>query len=284
MMQNILVTGSKGQLGNAIKKISSKLINSNFFFTDIEELDITSYDQIGKFIQKNKINIVINCAAYTAVDQAETDREKAFLINVTAVEYLSIQAKANNATLIHISTDYVFDGTSHIPYKETDIPDPKSYYGLTKYEAEQKIEQFAENAIIIRTSWLYSEYGNNFVKTMIRLGNEKESLNVINDQFGSPTYAADLADTIINLTQVRIKGITFYNYSNEGSCTWYEFAKAIMELKKINCVVNPITTEEYPTAAVRPKYSLLDKSKIKKELNIEIPFWKESLKTCLKKI
>ncbi|MBU1011996.1 MAG: dTDP-4-dehydrorhamnose reductase [Bacteroidetes bacterium] len=283
-MQNILVTGSKGQLGNAIKKISSKLINSNFFFTDIEELDITSYDQIGKFIQKNKINIVINCAAYTAVDQAETDREKAFLINVTAVEYLSIQAKANNATLIHISTDYVFDGTSHIPYKETDIPDPKSYYGLTKYEAEQKIEQFAENAIIIRTSWLYSEYGNNFVKTMIRLGNEKESLNVINDQFGSPTYAADLADTIINLTQVRIKGITFYNYSNEGSCTWYEFAKAIMELKKINCVVNPITTEEYPTAAVRPKYSLLDKSKIKKELNIEIPFWKESLKTCLKKI
>lgn len=283
-MQNILVTGSNGQLGNAIKKISSELINSNFFFTDIEELDITSYDQIGKFIQKNKINMVINCAAYTAVDQAETDREKAFFINVMAVEYLSKQAKANNAALIHISTDYVFDGSSQIPYKETDLPDPKSYYGLTKYEAEQKIEQFAENAIIIRTSWLYSEYGNNFVKTMIRLGNERESLNIINDQFGSPTYATDLADAIIILTQKSIEGITFYNYSNEGSCTWYEFAKAIMELKKINCVVNPITTEEYPTAAVRPKYSLLDKSKIKKELNMEIPFWKESLKTCLKNI
>lgn len=283
-MQNILVTGSNGQLGNAIKKISSELINSNFFFTDIEELDITSYDQIGKFIQKNKINMVINCAAYTAVDQAETDREKAFFINVTAVEYLSKQANANNATLIHISTDYVFDGSSQIPYKETNLPDPKSYYGLTKYEAEQKIEQFAENAIIIRTSWLYSEYGNNFVKTMIRLGNERESLNIINDQFGSPTYAADLADAIIILTQKSIEGITFYNYSNEGSCTWYEFAKAIMELKKINCVVNPITTEEYPTAAVRPKYSLLDKSKIKKELNMEIPFWKESLKICLKNI
>ncbi|PKP34146.1 MAG: dTDP-4-dehydrorhamnose reductase [Bacteroidetes bacterium HGW-Bacteroidetes-17] len=283
-MRNILVTGSNGQLGNAIKKISSKLINYNFLFTDIEELDITSYEQIGKFIHKNKINIVINCAAYTAVDQAETDREKAFLINVTAVEYLSIQAKANNATLIHISTDYVFDGSSQIPYKETDLPDPKSYYGLTKYEAEQKIAQFAENAIIIRTSWLHSEYGHNFVKTMIRLGYERESLNIINDQFGSPTYAADLADTIIKLTQATIKGIIFYNYSNEGSCTWYEFAKAIMELKKINCVVNPITTEEYPTAAVRPKYSLLDKSKIKKELDIEIPFWKESLKTCLKNI
>jgi len=283
-MQNILITGSNGQLGNAIKKLSSKLKNSKFFFTDVQELDITSNDKLGEFIKENKIDIIINCAAYTAVDQAETDREKAFLINVTAVEYLSKQAKVNNATLIHISTDYVFDGTSQIPYKETDIPNPKSYYGLTKYEAEQKIEQFTENAIIIRTSWLYSEYGNNFVKTMIRLGSERESLNIINDQFGSPTYAADLADLILKLTQETITGIVFYNYSNEGSCTWYEFAKAIMDLKDINCIVKPITTEEYPTAAVRPKFSLLDKSKIKKDLNLEIPFWKNSLKTCLKNI
>jgi len=283
-MHNILVTGSNGQLGNAIKKMSSKLINSNFFFTDIEELDITSNDKLGRFIKENKIHQIINCAAYTAVDKAEADREKAFLINVTAVEYLSIQAKANNATLIHISTDYIFDGTSQLPYKETDIPNPKSYYGLTKYEAEQKIKQFAQNAIIIRTSWLYSEYGNNFVKTMIRLGNERDSLNVVNDQFGSPTYASDLADIIIKLTQEKITGVIFYNYSNEGSCTWCEFAKAIMKIKKINCDVNPITTEEYPTAAVRPKYSLLDKRKIKKDLNIDIPSWKESLETCLKNI
>lgn len=284
MVQNILVTGSNGQLGNELKKRSTKLINATFFFTDVQELDITSNEKLGEFIKKNKIDIIINCAAYTAVDQAETDREKAYLINVKAVEYLSRQAKANNATLIHISTDYIFDGTSKIPYKETDIPNPKSYYGLTKYEAEQKIVQFSENAVIIRTSWLYSEYGNNFVKTMIRLGNERESLNVINDQFGSPTYAADLADIIIKLAQKRINGIVFYNYSNEGSCTWYEFAKTIMEIKGINCIINPISTEEYPTAAQRPKYSLLDKRKIKKDLNIEIPSWKKSLETCLKNI
>ena len=283
-MKNILVTGSNGQLGQAIRSISVNLKSYNFFFTDVEDFDITSDPKVKSFIEKNKIDIIINCAAYTAVDQAETDREKAYLINVKAVESLAQQAKKNNASLIHISTDYVFDGKSKLPYKETDKPNPISYYGITKQQAELKIEQFANRAIIIRTSWLYSEFGHNFVKTMLKLGNENKNLNIINDQFGSPTYAGDLARVILKLAEKKIESVNIYNYSNEGSCTWYEFAKAIFEIKKIHCTLNPITTKEYPTAAVRPKYSLLDKSKIKSELKIEIPAWKNSLKTCLKNI
>jgi dTDP-4-dehydrorhamnose reductase len=283
-MKNILVTGSNGQLGKAINLSSQKLKDFNFFFTDIDDLDITSNDNLSKFIKENHINFIINCAAYTAVDKAESDQEKAYLINVKAVEYLAKQAKLNNASLIHISTDYIFDGNNQSPYTETDKPNPNSYYGFTKHQAEIKINEFANKAAIIRTSWLYSEYGNNFVKTMIKLGTERDKLGVINDQLGSPTYGSDLANVILKLIQKEIKGIEVYNYSNEGSCTWYDFAKAIFEIKGISCKLNPITTEEYPTAAARPKYSLLDKTKIKKELKITVPHWKESLKLCLKNI
>ncbi len=283
-MRNILVTGSNGQLGKAINIASHQLNDFNFFFTDVEELDITSNVNLGQFIKENQINFIINCAAYTAVDKAESDKEKAFLINVKAVEYLANHAKMNNAALLHISTDYVFDGNSQLPYTETDQPNPNSYYGYTKHQAELKIQECANKAVIIRTSWLYSEFGNNFVKTMIKLGTERENLGVIDDQFGSPTYASDLANVILKLIQRNIKGIEVYNYSNEGSCTWYEFAKTIFEIKNINCQLNPITTEEYPTAAARPKYSLLDKTKIKKTLQITVPNWKDSLKLCLKNI
>lgn len=283
-MKNVLITGSNGQLGKAINLSAQNLNKFNFIFTDIEDLDITSDVNLEKFFKENQIHFIINCAAYTAVDKAESDKEKAYLINVTAVEYLAKHAKANNATLIHISTDYVFDGKSKLPYKETDKPNPNSIYGRTKYEAELKIQQFSKNAIIIRTSWLYSESGTNFVKTMIKLGTERESLNVIDDQFGSPTYAKDLADVILKLIQKKTEGLEIYNYSNEGSCTWFEFAKIIFEFKKIDCNLNPITTEEYHTAAARPKYSLLNKYKIKSVLKIIIPDWKESLKICLKNI
>ncbi len=283
-MKNILVTGSNGQLGKALNLSSQKLKDFNFFFTDIDDLDITSNANLSKFIKENHIHFIINCAAYTAVDKAESDQDKAYLINVKAVEYLAKQAKINNATLIHISTDYVFDGNNQSPYTETDKPNPNSYYGFTKHQAEIKIHEFASKAVIIRTSWLYSEYGNNFVKTMIKLGTEKDNLGIINDQFGSPTYASDLANVILKLIQKDIKGIEVYNYSNEGSCTWFDFAKAIFEIKGISSKLNPITTEEYPTAAARPKYSLLDKTKIKKVLKITIPHWEESLKLCLKNI
>ena len=283
-MMNVLVTGSNGQLGQAIKKLSTEHDHFNFYFTDINDLDITSEDEVGHFIKSNNIQTIINCAAYTAVDKAETEQDKASLINVKAIEYLAKQAKQNQALLLHISTDYVFDGNSKIPYKEDDQPAPNSFYGLTKLQSEQKIEAFSEKAIIIRTSWLYSEFGHNFVKTMIKYGNERGDLKVVNDQFGSPTYAIDLADAILKLIQHDLEGVNIYNYSNEGSCTWYEFAKAIMELHKIDCNIQPITTKEFPTAAARPQYSLLDKRKIKEQLGIEIPHWKESLKNCLKQL
>lgn len=283
-MKNILVTGSNGQLGKAINLLSQNRHDFNFIFTDIDELDITSESELGSFISENNINFIINCAAYTAVDKAESDSDKAILVNTKAVDYLAKHAKKNDAVLIHISTDYVFDGKSVTAYVETDKPNPNSVYGHTKHQAEIKIEQEAENAVIIRTSWLFSELGNNFVKTMIKLGNERTELKVVNDQFGSPTYASDLAKAIFKLLNKKINGIEIYNYSNEGSCTWYEFAKSIFEIKNIDCKLIPITTEEYPTAAARPKYSLLDKTKIKTTLNINIPDWRESLKICLKNI
>lgn len=283
-MKNILVTGSNGQLGKALRLASQNLNDFNFFFTDVEELDITSDREINKFISDNQINYIINCAAYTAVDKAETDQDNAYLLNATAVGYLAKHAKNHNAILIHISTDYVFDGNSQVAYKETDLPNPNSFYGRTKHHAELKIDQFTNNAVIIRTSWLYSEYGYNFVKTMIKLGNERKALNVVNDQFGSPTYANDLANVIIKLLYKKIEGVEIYNYSNEGSCTWYDFAKTIFNIKNIQCKLSPITTKEYPTPAARPQYSLLDKTKIKATLKIKIPDWKDSLKICLRNI
>jgi len=282
-MYNILVTGSKGQLGNEIQKLASSYPSFKFYFTDVEELDITKLEQLDKFFIENKIDFIINCAAYTAVDKAETDRKLADLINVTAVKYLAEVSKKFKTTLIHISTDYIFDGRNYKPYVETDKPDPISYYGQTKLNGEIQVEKYAGNAIIIRTSWLYSGFGNNFVKTMIKYGNERDSLKVVDDQVGTPTYAVDLAKAILKIIPElkNINGIEIYNFSNEGAISWYDFAEAIMKLKNINCKIIPIESKDYPTLAPRPFYSILNKAKIKNDFSIEIPYWLDSLEKCL---
>lgn len=285
-MVNILVTGSNGQLGNEIKAISQNYPDYNFIFTDINELDITEYQDINNFFSKNKIDFVINCAAYTAVDKAEEDTDNARYINVNAVKYLSQISRKNNCFLIHISTDYVFDGKNYKPYSENDPICPNSAYGKTKAEGEAEVKTHTDKAIIIRTSWLYSSFGHNFVKTIIKYGKERGKLNVVFDQVGSPTYAADLAESILYIIPyLKAKNnIDIYHYSNEGVCSWYDFAKEIIELTNISCDINPIETKDYPLPAPRPHFSVLDKSKIKKEFQIKIPHWKDSLKKCINKI
>lgn len=279
----ILVTGSKGQLGSELKALSQNFKQLKFLFTDVEELDICSKEAVDSFFEANSIDFVINCAGYTAVDKAEEESDLAFKINAKSLEFLSQACKIHNACLIHISTDYVFDGLSEIAYLETDTPAPNSVYGHSKLAGEQAIDKYAKNAVIFRTSWLYSAYGNNFVKTMLRLASERDELGIIDDQIGSPTYAKDLAATILNIiSNYKPNGVDYYNYSNEGVCSWFEFASAIFELKKITIKINPIETKDYPTAAARPAYSLLDKSKIKNIYNINIPNWKTSLGNCLK--
>ncbi|MCT7533303.1 dTDP-4-dehydrorhamnose reductase [Aliarcobacter cryaerophilus] len=282
---NILVTGSNGQLGSEIKELSSNY-NYNFFFTTRDDIDITSKDSIKEFCQTNSINVIINCAAYTAVDKAESDMENADLVNRKAVKKLSIVAKELNIKLIHISTDYVFDGKNFKPYVEEFQTNPQSVYGKTKLDGENEIRDINPlNSIIIRTSWVYSYYGNNFVKTMLRLGKEKEELGVIFDQIGTPTYAKDLAKTILDIVpQIENSKVEIYNYSNEGVLSWYDFAKEIMKMAKLNCKINPIETYQYPTPAKRPHFSLLNKSKIKSKFNLEIPYWKDGLDDCLKRL
>ncbi|MFK5976307.1 MAG: dTDP-4-dehydrorhamnose reductase [Sulfurovum sp.] len=282
-MDNILITGANGQLGSEIKSISKKY-DYNFFFTDRDSLDITNSDSIRDFVYQNSINIIINCGAYTAVDKAESDEINANIVNHLAPKYLAQISKENNIKLIHISTDYVFDGKNYKPYIETDNTNPQGVYGKTKLAGEEAIRDInPQNSIIIRTSWVYSEFGANFVKTMLRLGKERESLGVIYDQVGSPTYAKDLAQTILDiLPQIDNNSVEIYNYSNEGVLSWYDFAKEIMRMAKIDCHINPIETKEYPTPAPRPHYSLLNKSKIKEKFGITIPFWKDSLDSCLK--
>ena len=282
---NILVTGSMGQLGSEIKAISSDY-SYNFFFTDRNNIDITNKDNIKEYCQTNSINVIINCAAYTAVDKAETDIENADLVNRKAVKKLSIVAKELNIKLIHISTDYVFDGKNFKPYVEEYQTNPQSVYGKTKLDGENEMKDINPlNSIIIRTSWVYSYYGNNFVKTMLRLGKEKEELGVIFDQVGTPTYAKDLALTILNIIpQIENSKVEIYNYSNEGVLSWYDFAKEIMKMAKLNCKINPIETYQYPTPAKRPHFSFLNKSKIKQKFNIEIPYWKDGLDDCLKRL
>ena len=282
---NILVTGSMGQLGSEIKELSSNY-NYNFFFTTRDDIDITSKDSIKEFCQTNSINVIINCAAYTAVDKAQSDIENADLVNRKAVKKLSIVAKELNIKLIHISTDYVFDGKNFKPYVEEFQTNPQSVYGKTKLDGENEIRDINPlNSIIIRTSWVYSYYGNNFVKTMLRLGKEKEELGVIFDQVGTPTYAKDLAITILNIVpQIENSKVEIYNYSNEGVLSWYDFAKEIMKMAKLNCKINPIETYQYPTPAKRPHFSLLNKSKIKSKFNLEIPYWKDGLDDCLKRL
>jgi dTDP-4-dehydrorhamnose reductase len=278
-MNTILVTGSNGQLGSEIKALASKHTNYNFLCTDIEDLDICNYKDVATFIEANQVNAIINCAAYTAVDKAEEEATLANNINNLAVANFAQIAKDNNIKLVHISTDYVFDGTNHKPYLETDTPNPKSVYGKTKLAGEQAMQRInPANSIIIRTSWVYSSYGNNFVKTMLRLGKDRDEIYVVADQIGTPTNAADLAQAIVStLPKLKNEDVEVFHYSNEGVCSWYDFAKAIFEIKGVAIKVNPIESAQYPTPAKRPFYSVLSKSLIKESYDIEIPYWKDSL-------
>ena len=291
-MSNILVTGSHGQLGSEIKNLVNSAKNEyndkSFLFTTKDTLDITDSKSIERFIKDNSIDIIINCAAYTAVDNAEENIIMADAINREAVKNLALFSKKYDIKLIHISTDYLFDGNSFIPYTEEIQSNPQGIYSKTKLAGEQEIRQInPPNSIIIRTSWIYSSLGTNFVKTMLRLGREKESLNVVFDQIGTPTYARDLAKAIlliINHPIIEGESVEIYHYSNEGVASWYDFAKAIFEISDIECRVNPIETHQYPTPAKRPYYSILNKAKIKRDYNLDIPYWRDSLKDCLAKI
>ena len=281
---NILVTGANGQLGSEIKELSLCYTSFKFFFEDSKSLDITNADLVANYIEKNKIDRVINCAAYTNVDKAEEALEEAEKVNVFGVENLVNSIKSRGGKLIHISTDYVFNGESFLPYKEEDNVAPLGVYGNTKRRGEEIVESSSIEAIIIRTSWLYSTYGNNFMKTMIRLGEEKESLNVVYDQIGTPTYARDLAKVclhIISLDRKIDRDSKIYHFSNEGVTSWYDFAKAIMEFGNLPCAINPIESKEYKTLAKRPHYSVLNKQKVKNDFTIEVPYWRDSLKECI---
>ena len=284
MPNNILVTGANGQLGSEIRFLSNGY--ENFLFADRGELDITDFAAVETFISKNAVVTVINCAAYTAVDKAECDAQNADLINNKAVENLAKICKDKDIKLVHISTDYVFDGKNYKPYLEEDEPNPIGVYAKTKYDGEKAILAInPQNSIIIRTSWVYSSFGANFVKTMLRLGMERESLGVVFDQVGSPTYARDLAKTILDiLPKIKNQKTEIYHFSNEGVVSWYDFAKEIMKMAKLSCNINPIESTQYPTPAPRPHYSVLNKAKIKREFGVEIPYWKDSLSDCLKNL
>lgn len=288
--QTILITGANGQLGNEIKNIASGNSTFHFLFTDKQALPIEEYDAVNNYFDQHQIHFCINCAAYTSVDKAESEKEKAFLINSTAAGNLATACSRHGTSLIHISTDYVFDGTTSQPYKETDDPNPIGIYGNSKLKGEVLLLKNNPSSIIIRTSWLYSSFGNNFVKTMLHLLKEKEIINVVNDQFGCPTYAADLAEVIMSIIQKwplrnsqypLNKQSALFNYCNKGKISWFEFALAIKELTGSKCVVNPIPSSQYLTAAKRPSYSVLDTSLIQTTFSIAIPEWRESLKKCL---
>jgi len=282
-MSKILVTGVNGQLGSELRALSGFYPQHDFTFADRNTLDFSNLCKLEDFFEDKSFDVIINCAAYTAVDRAESDEELANTINHRAVSLLAKIAKKKNISLIHVSTDYVFDGKNYRPYIETDPTDPQGVYGRTKCDGENSILDVAPaNTIIIRTSWVYSTFGSNFVKTMLRLGKERDSLGVIFDQVGTPTYARDLASAILDILP-QINNVTpeVYHYSNEGAASWYDFSQAIFELAGIQCTVNPITTDQYPTPASRPHYSLLNKSKIKNDFEIIIPYWRDSLKECL---
>lgn len=276
-MNNLLVTGANGQLGMSLRRIAKG--HGNFFFTDYAELDITSKEAIDDFFKNHKIDCIINCAAYTAVDKAESEPEQASLLNAVAVSYLAEVAKKYNSVLIHISTDYVFDGTATKPIDETVSTSPLGVYGTTKLEGEKFVLSY-EKGVVIRTSWLYSEYGTNFVKTMLCLGAEREEVSVVCDQIGTPTYAGDLAEVILKIID---DGTHFglYHFSNEGSCSWAEFAERVMQYRGFPCRVKAIPTDCYPTIATRPNYSILDKTKIKNTFHCEIKMWADSLKRMM---
>lgn len=286
-MKHILVTGSAGQLGNELQRLAPRLEEEgecDFFFTDVQELDITDRKAVYTFIEQHQISIVVNCAAFTAVDKAESEPELCDLLNHVAPGYLAEAVASQGGTMIQISTDYVFDGNGCIPYSETDITNPLTVYGRTKLAGEESVIRSCAGSMVIRTAWLYSSFGGNFVKTMMKLGRERDSLGVVFDQLGSPTYARDLAEVILTTIE---KGIVpgVYHFTNEGVCSWYDFTRTIHRLAGIeNCEVSPIHTADYPVPAMRPHYSVLDKSKIKKTYDIKIRWWEEALKECIKEL
>ena len=278
---NILITGCNGQLGNEMRVLSAQHPRHNYFFTDVAELDITNRQAVSSFVTENAIDLIVNCAAYTNVDKAEEDEATALKINADALAVLGSQG----IRVIHISTDYVFSGDEHIPCREADPVAPRTAYGRTKLEGEKRLLAVCPEAVILRTAWLYSSFGNNFVKTMIRLGQEKESLGVVFDQIGTPTYAADLAQAIFTVIESPVWRPGIYHFTNEGVCSWYDFTLAIHELAGItNCRVRPILSEEYQYRTPRPHYSVLDKSKFKKTFGAEIPHWMDGLKRCMEKL
>ena len=284
---NILVTGANGQLGNEMQVLARENLQHTYFFTDVQELDICDEQAVYAYVSEHKIDIIVNCAAYTAVDKAEDNVELCDKLNNIAPGYLARAAQANGAAMIQVSTDYVFDGTAHIPYTEEEPTCPASVYGSTKLAGEQNVMDHCEKAMVIRTAWLYSEFGNNFVKTMLRLGNEREQLSVVFDQIGSPTYAGDLAAAIFAvLVQAEADAFVpgIYHYSNEGVCSWYDFAVKIMELGNAPCRVLPIESKDYPAKAARPHFSVLNKAKIKTIYKISISHWEASLRECMKRI
>ncbi len=281
---NILITGCNGQLGNEMQLLEASHPQHTYFNTDVAELDITNQDAIEAFVNDNQIDGIVNCAAYTAVDKAEDNEELCTKLNAEAPAYLAAAIGKRRGWMIQISTDYVFDGTQHTPYTEEADTCPNSVYGKTKLVGELNVQKFCAQSMIIRTAWLYSTFGNNFVKTMIRLGKEKLELGVIFDQIGTPTYARDLAVAIFAaIEQGIVPGV--YHFSNEGVISWYDFTKAIHRIAGITtCHVRPLHTSEYPTPAKRPHYSVLDKTKIKQTYNIEVPYWEESLADCIAKL
>ena len=278
---NILITGCNGQLGSELRAIEKEYAQYRFFNTSHQELDVTDHVAVATYVEEHEIDGIINCSAYTAVDKAESDIDNCKAINTEAPANLAMAIEKRGGWLIHVSTDYVFDGTKHTPYNETDATCPNSVYGSTKLAGEESAMKLCQHTMVVRTSWLYSAFGNNFVKTMIRLGHTKDELGVIFDQIGTPTYASDLARAIMAAVEHGVvAGI--YHYSDEGVASWYDFTKAIHRLAGItDCQVNPIHTSEYPTPAKRPAYSVLDKTKIKQTYGIRIPHWEESLAKCI---
>jgi dTDP-4-dehydrorhamnose reductase len=287
-MTRILVTGANGQLGNELRKLSGMQQDLEFVFTDVDELNITNENEVNQFIDRVPVRFLVNCAAYTAVDKAEDEPEQAYLLNADAVNVLGRICIKYDIQLIHFSTDFVFDGKQSKPYIETDIPNPVSVYGKSKLAGEYFLQKL-DTGIIIRTSWLYSSFGHNFVKTILHLAREKDELKVVYDQTGSPTWAADLAGVTLKIIE-RLKNnmnrtrYDLYHYSNEGSCSWYDFAEEIIRLAGLKTRIRPVTTPEYPSKAIRPAYSMLNKSLIKNWLEISIPDWRDSLAKCLNEI
>jgi dTDP-4-dehydrorhamnose reductase len=287
-MTRVLVTGANGQLGNELRKLSGIKQDLDFIFTDVDELNITDENEVNKFIENVPVRFLINCAAYTAVDRAEDEPEKVYLLNSDAVDIIGRICFKHNIQLIHFSTDFVFNGKQRKPYIETDIPDPVSIYGKSKLAGEYHLQKL-NTGIIIRTSWLYSSFGHNFVKTILRLALEQGELRVVHDQIGSPTWAADLAGITLKIIN-RLKNTrnplqySLYHYSNEGSCSWYNFAEEIVKLAGLKIKIYPVSTSEYPSKAIRPAYSVLNKSLIRSWLEVNIPDWKDSLAKCIKEI